>query len=299
MTDTATEGAPNATATPALLEVEGLVKHFRARAGGFGRSRGGVVHAVDGVSFTVAPGETLALVGESGSGKSTTARVVVRLLAPTSGVIRFDGREIQNASRRALRDVRRRLQIVFQDPYASLDPRLTVGAAVAEPLVVDRRRAEARHRVGELLELVGLGGELASRFPHELSGGQRQRVAIARALALEPEMLVLDEPVTALDVSIQAQVLNLLADLRERLSLACLLIAHDLAVVRHVADRVAVMHLGTIVETGSVDDVCTAPAHPYAQALLSAAPVPDPVQERARRRIVLHGELPSARTPPS
>jgi len=282
----------------ALLEVVGLVKHFPVRDGPYGRLGSGVVHAVDDVTFSVARGETLGLVGESGSGKSTVARVVLRLEDATAGIVRFDGREVQRASRGELRQLRSRMQVVFQDPYASLDPRMTAGSAVAEPLIVMRRRREVATRVPELFDLVGLGREHAARFPHELSGGQRQRVGIARALALGPDLLVLDEPVSALDVSIQAQILNLLADLQARLALTTLFITHDLAVVRHVADRVAVMHLGKIVETAPTDDLFASPAHPYTQALLSAAPEPDPVTERTRRRIVLTGELPSAVTPP-
>ena len=275
----------------ALLEADGLVKRFPAR--------GGVVHAVDDVSFTVGPGETLGIVGESGSGKSTVARLVVRLLEPTAGVIRLDGADIGHLSRRRLRAVRRRMQIVFQDPYASLDPRMSARAIVAEPLRIAGRTSEIATRVPEVLALVGLGPEHESRYPHELSGGQRQRIGIARALVVEPELLVLDEPVTALDGSIQAQILNLLVDLQARLGLAYLFIAHDLAVVRHVADRVAVMHLGRIVEEGPTADLFDAPTHPYTQALLSASPRPDPEFERARRRIVLAGELPDAQDPPS
>jgi oligopeptide transport system ATP-binding protein len=274
-----------------LLEVDDLVKRFPAR--------GGVVHAVDGVSFSIAAGETLGLVGESGSGKSTIARLVLRLLEPTAGVIRVDGDDIAHLSRRRLRAVRRRVQIVFQDPYSSLDPRMTARTIVAEPLRIAGRSREIKRRVPEVFALVGLGREHESRYPHELSGGQRQRVGIARALAVQPELLVLDEPVTALDSSIQAQILNLLVDLQTRLGLAYLFIAHDLAVVRHVADRIAVMHLGRIVETGVAADLFAAPAHPYTEALLSASPRPDPEYERARRRIVLEGELPDAQAPPS
>jgi peptide/nickel transport system ATP-binding protein/oligopeptide transport system ATP-binding protein len=274
-----------------LLEAEDLVKRFPAR--------GGVVSAVDHVSFTVGAGETLGIVGESGSGKSTVARLVVRLLEPTSGVIRVDGADIAHLARRRLRAVRRRVQIVFQDPYSSLDPRMSARAIVAEPLRIAGRTRDISTRVPEVFALVGLGPEHETRYPHELSGGQRQRVGIARALVVEPELLVLDEPVTALDGSIQAQILNLLVDLQARLGLAYLFIAHDLAVVRHVADRVAVMHLGRIVESGATADVFDAPAHPYTQALLSASPRPDPEFERARRRIVLAGELPDAQDPPS
>jgi len=275
-----------------LLEVVDVVKQFPARGGA-------VVHAVDGVTFGVAAGETLAIVGESGSGKSTVARLVVRLLTPTAGTITFAGDDVGRASRRDLRALRRRVQIVFQDPYSSLDPRMTARAIVAEPLRVAGRRDEIASRVPEVFELVGLGREHEGRFPHELSGGQRQRVGIARALVVEPELLVLDEPVSALDGSIQAQILNLLSALQSALGLAYVFIAHDLSVVRHLADRIAVMHLGRIVETGTTAQLFDAPAHPYTQALVSAAPVPDPVIERARQRIVLRGELPSAQDPPS
>jgi len=275
-----------------LLAVEGLVKQFPAR-------RGDVVHAVDGVTFSLGEGETLALVGESGSGKSTIARLVLRLLEPTAGEIRVGGDDISRASRRELRAIRRRVQLVFQDPYSSLDPRMTAHAIVAEPLRIAGRSREITRRVPEVFALVGLGGEHESRFPHELSGGQRQRVGIARALVVEPELLVLDEPVSALDGSIQAQILNLLVDLQARLGLAYLFIGHDLAVVRHLADRIAVMHLGRIVETGSADEIFGSASHPYTQALLSASPEPDPEVERTRQRIVLRGELPSAQDPPS
>jgi peptide/nickel transport system ATP-binding protein/oligopeptide transport system ATP-binding protein len=260
-----------------LLLLDDVVKLFRAR----GRH---VIRAVDGVSFTIGRAETVALVGESGSGKSTIARLVMRLLEPTSGSVAFTGRQAQ---------------IVFQDPYSSLDPRMTAKTIVAEPLVVARRRRVVGSRVPALLEAVGLGREHLRRYPHELSGGQRQRVAIARALALDPDLVVLDEPVSALDVSIQAQVLNLLAELQQRRALSYLFVAHDLAVVRSVADRVLVMHLGKIVESGTTDEVFVAPAHPYTHALLSAIPEPDPPHERTRRRIVLRGELPSAVDPPS
>jgi len=260
-----------------LLVFADVVKHFRAR----GKR---VVRAVDGVSFAVDRGETVALVGESGSGKSTVARLVLRLVRPTSGTISFSGR---------------RAQMVFQDPYSSLDPRMTARTIVAEPLVVARRRRVARVRVPALFDAVGLGREHLTRYPHELSGGQRQRVALARALALDPDLVVLDEPVTALDVSIQAQILNLLVELQRRRSLSYLFVAHDLAVVRHVADRVLVMHLGKLVEVATTAELFDAPAHPYTEALLSAIPEPDPAVERERQRIVLRGELPSAANPPS
>jgi peptide/nickel transport system ATP-binding protein/oligopeptide transport system ATP-binding protein len=275
----------------ALLEVDGLSKVFPAH--------GGSVRAVEDVSLSVTAGETLGLVGESGSGKSTLARLVVRLLEPTAGTIRVDGDDISHLSRRALRTMRRRVQIVFQDPYSSLDPRMTARAIVAEPLRIAGRSREIKQRVPEVLSLVGLTPGYHARYPHELSGGQRQRVGIARALVVEPELLVLDEPVTALDGSIQAQILNLLARLQSRLGLAYLFIAHDLAVVRHLAHRVAVMHLGRIVETAPTQQLFEAPLHPYTQALLSASPVPDPEIERARQRIVLSGELPDALDPPS
>jgi peptide/nickel transport system ATP-binding protein/oligopeptide transport system ATP-binding protein len=275
-----------------LLEVTDLVKHFPARGGG-------VVHAVDGVSLAVAAGETLGVVGESGSGKSTLARLVLRLLTPTSGAIRFGGDDITRAKRRELRAVRRRMQIVFQDPYASLDPRMTAKAIVGEPLRIAGRRGEVEARVPEVFELVGHGAEHEERFPHELSGGQRQRVGMARALVTEPELLVLDEPVSALDGSVQAQILNLLVELQARLGLAYVFIAHDLSVVRHLADRIAVMHLGRVVESGTTAELFGAPSHPYTQALLSASPEPDPATERERQRIVLRGELPSAQDPPS
>jgi len=281
-----------------LVEVEHLVKHFPVRKAYFG-GQSGVVHAVDDVSFTLARDETLGLVGESGCGKSTTGRLVLRLLDPTAGTIRFDDRDLDTLGRSEMRDLRRRMQIVFQDPYASLDPRMRVFDTLAEPLTIQGRRGEAKHRVPELLELVGLNPEHATRYPHEFSGGQRQRIGIARALALEPDVVVLDEPVSALDVSIQAQVLNLLQELQERLSLAYLFIAHDLSVVRHISDRVAVMYLGKLVETGAAEDIYTNAGHPYTQALLSAVPEPDPNRERERRRIVLQGDLPSPVEPPS
>jgi len=282
-----------------LVEVDSLVKHFGVRADAFGRTSERVVHAVDGVSFTIGRGETLALVGESGCGKSTVARLVLRLLDPSAGTIRFDGVDVTRQSGKQLRALRRRAQIVFQDPYSSFDPRRRVGDSVAEPLVVQGRRGEASARVRELLELVGLEPDSAGRYPHEFSGGQRQRLAIARALSVQPDLVVLDEPVSALDVSIQAQVLTLLSDLRQRFGLSYLFISHDLAVVRHLADRVAVMHLGHIVETGPVDAVLREPVHPYTRALLSAVPHPDPVRERARERIVLAGDPPSPLEPPS
>ena len=287
-----------ATDTTPLLEVEDLVKHFPATGAGGPRQQ--VVHAVCGVSFTLGAGETLGLVGESGCGKSTTARVVLGMVPATSGSVRFGGVDVLHARPRALRRLHRHLQIVFQDPYASLDPRMTVGASIAEPLRIHRDyRPNGKERVRELMRMVELNPDDAGRHPHQFSGGQRQRIGIARALALGPELLVLDEPVSSLDVSIQAGIINLLADLQERLGVAYLFVAHDLSVIRHISDRVAVMYLGKLVETGSRDDVFGRPAHPYSQALLSAMPSPDPRVERARQRIVLPGEVPSPVDPPS
>ncbi len=281
-----------------LLEVEGLAKHYPLRAGLLSRSKG-AVRAVDGVSFRVFAGETLALVGESGCGKSTTARLALRLIEPTAGVVRFEGRDITALHGGPLRALRRRMQIVFQDPYASLNPRMTVGAILEEPLVVHGigDGAARRARVAELLGLVGLAPYHAARYPHEFSGGQRQRIGIARALAVEPALVVLDEPVSALDVSIQAQVVNLLGDLQARLGLAYLFIAHDLAVVKHVADRVAVMYLGRIVETGPKERVFANPRHPYTRLLLSAIPRPDPHRRLARQ--AAQGDLPSPASVPA
>jgi oligopeptide transport system ATP-binding protein len=281
-----------------LLSVRGLSKHFPIHKGIFGRVAGHV-RAVDGVSFDLFAGETLGLVGESGCGKTTTGRCLLRLVEPTAGEVRFAGRAVTGASSRELRSLRRDMQIVFQDPYSSLNPRLTVGSMLAEPLLIHglARGTAARDRVAELLTLVGLSPDHARRYPHEFSGGQRQRIGIARALAVNPKLVVLDEPVSALDVSIQAQIVNLLADLQRELSLTYLFVAHDLAVVEHISTRVAVMYLGRIVELADRDTLYRAPRHPYTRSLLSAVPVPDP--DRRSQRIVLAGDVPSPASPPS
>ena len=284
-----------------LLEVENLVKHYPVYSGKLLRHRTGEVHAVCNVSFRLGTGETLGIVGESGCGKTTLGRTVLQIVPATSGSVRFEGEELTTKSGAALRRLRREVQVVFQDPYASLDPRMPVGEIVAEPLRIHGRwdRRSGPHRIAELFRQVGLSRGHANRYPHELSGGQRQRIGIARALALTPKMLVLDEPVSALDVSIQAGVVNLLETLQADLRLSYLFIAHDLSVVRHISDRVAVMYLGKIVEIGARAQVYDRPSHPYTQALLSAVPIEEPGQRGKRQRIVLEGDVPSPVDPPS
>ncbi len=284
--------------TENLLEVKNLVKYFPVRGGVFSRVRN-YVKAVDGISFAVKPGETLGLVGESGCGKSTAGRSILRLIEPTSGEINFEGENICELSNEELRKRRRQMQIIFQDPYASLNPRMTIGSIVGEPLTIHKvaKGQERKDRVEQLLHRVGLRPEHIRRYPHEFSGGQRQRIGLARALALNPKLIIGDEPVSALDVSIQAQVINLLEDLQKDLGIAYVMIAHDLAVVQHVSDRIAVMYLGKIVELAEADELVSSPKHPYTEALLSAVPVPDPTVKT--ERILLKGDVPSPVNPPS
>lgn len=282
-----------------LLRVTNLVKNFELRVNNGARRKKRIVQAVTNVSFSVGKGQTLGLVGESGSGKTTVGRCILRLIEPTSGSVEFEGQDLGSLKFEELRALRRKMQIVFQDPFASLDPKMTVGASIAEPLVVQGVPGAHSDKVIDLLELVGLSSDHAQRFPHEFSGGQRQRIGVARALALNPALIILDEPVSALDVSIQAGVVNLFEDLQSRLGMSYIFIAHDLSVVRHIADRVAVMYLGKIVEIGEQHAVYEHPTHPYTKALLSAVPLPNPKTERARNRIMLEGDVPSPVNPPS
>lgn len=283
-----------------LLRVENLVKHFPIMRGIF-QKQVGAVRAVDDVSFEVKRGETLGLVGESGCGKSTTGRTVLQLFRPTSGSVYYDNVDLTKLQGEELRKMRRKMQMIFQDPYASLNPRMTVGEIIREPLLVHNvaTEADADDRVKQLLELVRLNPSFTTRYPHEFSGGQRQRIGIARALALQPSFIVCDEPISALDVSIQAQVVNLLEELQDKFGLTYLFIAHDLSMVRHISDRVAVMYLGVVVEMATRDELFKNPLHPYTQALLSAVPIPDPVKEATRKRTILVGDVPSPANPPS
>ncbi|MFL7867931.1 MAG: ABC transporter ATP-binding protein [Anaerolineales bacterium] len=289
------------TTNNVLLSVDNLVKHFPIMRGIIFQKQVAAVHAVDDVSFTIHQGETLGLVGESGCGKSTTGRTILQLYRPTSGSVIFDDVDLVALQGEELRKMRRKMQMIFQDPYASLNPRMTVGEIIGEPLVVHKvaRQKEINERVEQLLELVGLNPAFANRYPHEFSGGQRQRIGVARALSLQPSFIVCDEPISALDVSIQAQVVNLLEDLQSQFNLTYLFVAHDLSMVRHISDRVAVMYLGVIVELASRDEVYHHALHPYTQALLSAVPIPDPVADAKRQRVILQGDVPSPVNPPS
>jgi oligopeptide transport system ATP-binding protein len=284
-----------------LLEVRDLKMHFPITRGIIFQRQVGAIKAVDGLDFTMFAGETLGLVGESGCGKSTTGRAILQLHRPTEGEVIFEGKDLTKTKGEELRRMRRRMQMIFQDPYASLNPRMTVGSIIGEPLEVHgigSGRKDRQDRVQELLKTVGLNPYFVNRYPHEFSGGQRQRIGVARALAVNPAFIVCDEPISALDVSIQAQIINLLEDLQEELGLTYLFIAHDLSVVRHISDRIAVMYLGKIVELADRDELYANPMHPYTQALLSAVPIPDPQIERKRRRVILEGDVPSPANPP-
>lgn len=289
------------TSDGVLLSVRNLVKHFPITRGIIFQKQIGAVHAVDDISFDIHQGETLGLVGESGCGKSTTGRTILQLYRPTSGQVLFDGIDLVALKGNELRKMRRRVQMIFQDPYASLNPRMTVGEIIGEPLLIHgvAKGKAIQERVEQLLELVGLNPAFSNRYPHEFSGGQRQRIGVARALALQPDLIVCDEPISALDVSIQAQVVNLLEDLQHQFGLTYLFIAHDLSMVRHISDRIAVMYLGVLVELADRNELYNHPLHPYTQALLSAVPIPDPFVEERRRRIILEGDVPSPVNPPS
>ncbi|GEB54332.1 MULTISPECIES: ABC transporter ATP-binding protein [Streptomyces] len=299
---TTTKGAGASAEREPILEVRDLVKHFPLTQGILVKRQIGAVKAVDGISFDLYPGETLGIVGESGCGKSTVAKLLMHLERPTSGTIKYKGEDITHLSGRALREVRRNIQMVFQDPYTSLNPRMTVGDIIGEPFDIHpdvAPKGDRRRKVQELLDVVGLNPEYINRYPHQFSGGQRQRIGIARGLALRPEIIVADEPVSALDVSVQAQVVNLMEKLQDEFGLSYMFIAHDLSIVRHISDRVGVMYLGKMAEIGTDEQIYEHPTHPYTQALLSAVPVPDPEARDGRERIVLEGDVPSPANPPS
>jgi len=296
MADTLVANEPDGRVKPTpLLDVRDLKMHFPVTRGLILQRTVGYVHAVDGVSFSIPRGKTLGLVGESGSGKTTIGRTIVRLYKPTAGQILFDDQDLSKLEGKPLRQMRRRVQMIFQDPYASLNPRFTIGSLIAEPMHIYKTGShqEIRDRTAELLRVVGLRPEYIDRYPHEFSGGQRQRIAVARAIAINPDFVIADEPVSALDVSIRAQILNLLQLLQQQLHLTYLFVSHDLSIVRHMADRIAVMYLGKIVELANRDELYAAPKHPYTKSLLSAVPIPDPLIERKRQRIILSGDLPS------
>lgn len=297
----ATNGVQEGGSQKTLLQVRGLEMHFPITRGIVFQRQVGAIKAVDGITFDLYEGETLGLVGESGCGKSTTGRAILQLHRPTGGSVQFEGKELTESKGEDLRKMRRRMQMIFQDPYASLNPRMTVGSIIGEPLEVHNigsGKKDRQERVQELLKTVGLNPYFVNRYPHEFSGGQRQRIGVARALAVEPSFIVADEPISALDVSIQAQVINLMEDLQSEMNLTYLFIAHDLSVVRHIADRIAVMYLGKIVELADRDELYADPKHPYTQALLSAVPIPDPEIENKRQRIILEGDVPSPANPP-